>query len=50
MKKHIILFMIMMLPMVAMADKSGSCGVSVTYMYVEATHTLTISGTGKMTD
>ena len=31
-------------------DDSGSCGTSVTYSYEEYTHTLTISGTGDMTD
>ena len=29
----------------ALADDSGICGDNVTYSYVEATHTLTISGT-----
>ena len=33
----------------AWADDSGSCGTSLTYSYVESTHTLTISGTGAMT-
>ena len=34
----------------AWADDSGSCGASLTWSYVESTHTLTISGTGAMTD
>ena len=34
----------------AWADDSGSCGTGVTYSYVESTHTLTISGTGAMTN
>ena len=34
----------------ARADDSGSCGASVTYSFVQSTHTLTISGTGAMTD
>jgi hypothetical protein len=34
----------------AWADASGSCGDNVTYTYVSATNTLTISGTGAMTD
>ncbi len=33
----------------AWADDSGTCGTSLTYSYVESTHTLTISGTGEMT-
>ena len=33
----------------AWADDSGSCG-TVSYSYVESTHTLTISGTGAMAD
>ncbi|MBR7031624.1 MAG: leucine-rich repeat domain-containing protein [Prevotella sp.] len=33
----------------AWADDSGSCGTSLTYSYVESTHTLTISGSGAMT-
>ncbi|MBR6492788.1 MAG: leucine-rich repeat domain-containing protein [Paludibacteraceae bacterium] len=34
----------------AWADDSGSCGTNVTYVYTESDHTLTISGTGAMTD
>ena len=34
----------------ARADDSGSCGASVTYSFVQSTHTLTISGTGAMAD
>ena len=40
----------MVLPLVASADQSGSCGDNVTYTYVEATNTLTISGRGAMTN
>ena len=50
MKKLLLLFTLMVLPLVASADKSGSCGDNVTYTYVEATNTLTISGTGAMRD
>ena len=50
MKKQILLFVLMLLPMVASADDSGKCGENVNYTYVEATHTLTISGTGAMYD
>jgi hypothetical protein len=35
---------------VAYADDSGQCGDNLTYTFVEATKTLTISGTGNMTD
>ena len=34
----------------AWADDSGACGTSLTWSYVESTHTLTISGTGAMED
>ena len=37
-----ILFVMIFLPMIAMADDSGSCGTNVTYTYVDATHTLTL--------
>lgn len=40
----------MVLPLVAMADNSGKCGENLKWMYVESTHTLTISGTGRMDD
>ena len=46
MKKQILLFVLMLLPMVASADDSGSCGSFVTYTYIESTKTLIISGTG----
>ena len=48
MKKHLLLLMMILLPMVASADDSGSCGSNVTYTYTEATKTLVISGTGDM--
>lgn len=50
MKKDLLLFAIIMLPMVASADDSGKCGDNVSYVYTEATKTLTISGSGKMDD
>ncbi len=51
MKKHFfLLFLLALLPMLAMADDSGSCGENVTYMYTEANHTLTIKGSGAMRD
>ena len=48
MKKQILLFILMILPMMASADDSGSCGENLTWSYVEATKSLTISGTGAM--
>ena len=51
MKKQILLFVMMVLmPMMASADDSGSCGYNVTYSFKEINHTLTISGTGAMWD
>ena len=50
MKKQLLLMLMMLMSIVASADDSGSCGENVTYTYVEATHTLTLSGTGEMTD
>lgn len=52
MKQRIILLFLIgsLFPLGALADDSGSCGVNVTYNYSEATKTLTISGTGPMTD
>ena len=48
MKKQLLLLVTMMLPMVASADDSGKCGDNANWKYVEATKTLTISGTGLM--
>ena len=48
MKKHLLLLIMMLLPIVASADDSGSCGDNVTYTYIESTKTLIISGTGDM--
>ena len=45
-----LLLLMMLTTMTAWADDSGSCGTSLTYSYVESTHTLTISGTGEMAD
>ena len=51
MKKHFfLLFILPLLPMLAMADDSGSCGENVTYTYTEANHTLTIKGSGAMSN
>lgn len=38
------------MPILAMADASGSCGDNVTWTYVSSTQTLTIQGSGAMTD
>jgi len=50
MKNHLLLFLATLLPMMASADDSGTCGTNLTWTYVEATHTLTISGEGSMKD
>ena len=54
MKKLLLLLVVALLPMVASADDSGTCGSGLTYNFDEATHTLTISktgeGTGEMDD
>ena len=50
MKKQVLFTILIVLPLVAMADDSGKCGASLTWTYTEATKTLTISGTGEMTD
>ena len=48
MKKQVLFTILMLLPFVAMADDSGACGDNLTWTYVEATQTLTISGSGSM--
>ena len=48
MKKQLLFILMMMLPMLANADSSGTCGENVTWKYEETTKTLTISGSGKM--
>jgi len=50
MKKQLLLFILTLMPMLAMADDSGSCGDNVTYTFVSSTGTLTIQGSGRMTD
>ena len=50
MKKQLFILLLALLPMMASADDSGSCGNNVTYIYVESAHTLTISGNGAMMD
>ena len=46
--KNLFLFIILLLPMAASADESGTCGENLTWTYNETTHTLTISGSGEM--
>ncbi len=48
MKQTILSFILALLPVIASADEHGTCGDNVTWSYVEATKTLTISGTGSM--
>ena len=50
MKKQFLLFLFALLPMLAMADASGSCGTNVTYTFDSSTGTLTIQGNGAMTN
>lgn len=50
MMKKLFLFIALLIPMVMFADKTGTCGENVNWTYVEASQTLTISGTGAMTD
>ena len=46
--KNLFLFIMLLLPMAASADQSGTCGENLTWTYNETTHTLTISGSGEM--
>ena len=48
--KKLLIFLLALFPIAASADDSGSCGENVAYTFVEETGTLTISGTGAMTD
>ena len=48
MKKQLLFIVMMLLPIVASADESGTCGKNLTWIFVEATNTLTISGSGRM--
>ena len=48
MKKQVLFFIMLLLSVIAKADDSGQCGKNLTWTYVEATRTLTISGYGEM--
>ncbi len=48
MKKQLLLFVTLLLPMVAYADESGTCGANLTWTYYESTHSLVIAGSGEM--
>ena len=50
MKKQLLSIILALMPMLAMADASGSCGTNVTYTFVSSTGTLTIQGSGAMTN
>ncbi len=50
MKKQLLLLVLMLLPMIAHADKSGTCGYNLTWTLNESTGTLTIEGSGAMKD
>ena len=50
MKKQLLLFAMILLPLVASADNSGMCGDNLTWSYTETDHTLNISGSGAMTN
>lgn len=47
MKKQLLFLVLMLLPLVANADRSGTCGNNLAWTYIEATQTLTISGWGQ---
>ena len=48
MKKLLLFFFTFLLPMIANADDSGSCGDNVTWTFDKSIHKLTISGSGPM--
>lgn len=50
MKKSILALIFCLTAICSWADDSGTCGENLTWTYVEATQTLTISGTGEMTN
>ena len=48
MKQTFLSFILALLPIMASADDSGTCGDNLTWSYIAATKTLSISGTGAM--
>ena len=46
--KQLLLIVLVLLPVVANADESGTCGSKVSWNFNSSTHVLTISGTGDM--
>ena len=48
MKKYVFIFLLTLLPMMASADESGTCGDNLTWTFESATSTLTIAGDGAM--
>ena len=50
MKKQLLFLVMMLLPMIAHADKSGTCGDNLTWILEESTGILTIEGSGAMKD
>ena len=50
MKKQLLFLAMMLLSMIAHADKSGTCGANLTWTLNDSTGTLTIEGSGAMND
>ena len=50
MKKQLLLLVMLLLPTIVLADKSGTCGDNLTWTLDESTGTLTIEGSGTMKD
>lgn len=50
MKQSFLSFLFALLPIIASADANGTCGENLTWSLVTSTKTLTISGTGAMTN